>query len=201
MNDWRHGLLRPADEPPAERPLVVKVGGSLLTRPSWASALAALLAAGQGPRTIVVGGGAVVDGLRAIDAADPRPADAMHWLAVDALGITARLVAEALELPLVATPAKGTTAVLDVPRWLRGAAALPVGWHVTSDSIAALVAAGWGGGLLLAKSIPPPAAGLDALVAAGWLDPHFPEAARPLRSIAWAAPAIPSRSRCLPDGH
>lgn len=201
MSGWSRGFLRATAAAPGDRPLVVKVGGSLLTRPAWATALAELLATvGAGPRTLVVGGGPVVDGLRAIDAADPRPPAAMHWLAIEALGVTARLVAAALGLPLAAAPDAATTAVLDVPRWLRGTADLPEGWHVTSDSIAALAAVRLGGGLLLAKSVPPPAATLAALVAAGWLDPHFPEAARPLDAIAWAAPPTPTRPRRPPDG-
>ncbi|MFM8292063.1 MAG: hypothetical protein ACKOC4_10240 [Planctomycetia bacterium] len=201
MSDWIRGFLRSTGGSPGHRPLVVKIGGSLLARPAWGTALAELVASAGGPCHLVVGGGPVVDGLRTIDAADPRPAATMHWLAIEALGITARLVAEALGLQLTAAPDATATAVLDVPRWLRGTVALPEGWHVTSDSIAAVAAARLGGGLLLAKSVPPPAATLDALVAAGWLDAHFSVAARPLASIAWAAPSTPTRSRRPPDGH
>jgi hypothetical protein len=74
--------------------------------------------------------------------------------------VTARLVAAALGLPLAAAGSAAAPAVvLDVPAWLGGggrAAALPCGWQVTSDSIAALVAVEHGAGLLLAKSAPPP---------------------------------------------
>lgn len=186
---WHFGVLE--DGPPAGpgRPLVVKVGGSLLVRPRWTEAIAALLAATPGPRLLVVGGGPVVEGLRSIDAAAPQPATAMHWRAIEALGITARLVAGAAGLAVVESPGTEHTAVLDASRWLPAAAPLPEGWHVTSDSIAAVVAARVGGGLLLAKSVPPPVADLMKLAATGWVDAHFPEVAAAAGRISWAAPA------------
>jgi hypothetical protein len=117
-------------------------------------------------------------------------------LAIDALRLTARLVCEAVGLPLTATwdPAIGL-AVLDVPAWLAGndaAARLPAGWQVTSDSLAACAAEG--GGLWLAKSVPPPpcpigADPIKAAATAGWVDEHFPAVAAGLGEIGWAAPA------------
>jgi hypothetical protein len=149
----------------------------------------------------VIGGGAIVDGLRTIDAAAPQRADAIHSLAIDLLGTTARLVARALGLPLVVVPGEDPAAVLDVPRWLAAAdrhgaperrSRLPVGWHVTSDSIAALVAREIGGDLLLAKRVaPPPSADRDwltELARGGWVDDHFPTTAAGLSRIAWTAP-------------
>jgi hypothetical protein len=150
------------------------------------------VAATAGPRVLVVGGGPVVDGLRAIDAAAPRPAGVMHWLAIEALGITARLVAEATGLPLAAAPDTRDIVVLDVPRWLRLDPRLPECWHVTSDSIAAVVAARAGGGLLLAKSGPPSTTDLRHLAAAGWVDAHFPEVAGAAGRITWAAWVSPT---------
>jgi aspartokinase-like uncharacterized kinase len=186
---WRFGILHEGAPAGPGRPLVVKIGGSLLSRPGWPEAIASLMAAKPGPQLIVVGGGPVVDGLRTIDAAAPQPAAAMHWRAIEALGITARLVADAVGLPLVESPETTVAAVLDASHWLRDSPGLPEGWHVTSDSIAAVVAARAGGGLLLAKSVPPPAAGLHDLAAAGWIDAHFPEVAAAAGRITWAAPA------------
>ena len=189
---WRTGVLR--REPgatPESAGWVVKVGGSLFVRPFWPADLRDLLRHASGPLTLVVGGGAVVDGLRTIDAASPRPAAVMHGLAIAAMGVTARLVADAVGLPVVPAPTS-TTAVLDVPAWLSAspAAGLPAGWHVTSDSIAAVVAASSGGRLLLAKSSPPPRGDGDlaALAAAGWIDGHFPVVAARLTEIRWATP-------------
>lgn len=189
---WRFGVLQDGPSASPDAPLVMKIGGSLLARPGWPEAVVGLLAATVGPRVLVVGGGPVVDGLRAIDAAAPRPAAAMHWLAIEALGITARLVAEATGLPLAAAPETREIVVLDAPRWLRIDPRLPEGWHVTSDSIAAVVAARAGGGLLLAKSEPPSATDLRHLAAAGWVDAHFPEVAGTAGRITWAAWVSPT---------
>lgn len=188
---WRCGELRVAADP-VER-WVVKFGGSLLLRRRWPQELVELVAGLPGAVTVVVGGGPLVDGLRAVDAACPRPAHVMHALAIEAMGITARLVAEATALPLAAAAsAVCGRAVLDAPAWLTTPARrdrLPVGWHVTSDSIAAAVAHETAAGLLLAKRRPPPVTDLAELVAAGWVDPYLPAAAKPLIAVAWAVPA------------
>jgi len=200
MSDrWLRGILRGDRMDRSAGPLVVKVGGSLLARPRWAELIAELLAAAPWRCTVVVGGGPVVDGLRAIDAAAPQAAESMHWRAIEALGITARLVAEALDWPLVGAP-QAARGVLDVPVWLRGDTTLPAGWHVTSDSIAAGVAAATAAGLLLAKSVPPPDSGVAEVAAAGWVDAHFPVVAASLAHIAWAAPISPTPAGPLRDG-
>jgi hypothetical protein len=210
---WRCGVIRGLDDaaarvgtrgvgrlPTATTALVVlKVGGSLLSRPAWPALLVPLLAA-CGPRSccLVVGGGAVVDGLRTLDRVAAQSPELMHTLAIDGMRLTARIVAEAIHLPLTAMPPdQGRVTVLDVPAWLAEgvrSASLPIGWGVTSDAIAARVAVEHGGSLLLAKSVPPPPCpgGVDPLATlaqAGWVDDHFPIAAGPLVTIEWAAPA------------
>lgn len=195
---WRRGVIRRGgaapERGPGEGSWVVKFGGSLLLRPHWPDEFRSLVGLLAGPRTIVVGGGAIVDGLRSIDAASLRSPELMHRLAIDAMGLTARLVADAVGLPITAVPvASSGVAVLDVPSWLTAdgqAAALPVGWHVTSDSLAAAVAASCGAALLLAKSVPPAAFDLGLLADAGWIDDFFPTAAASLADIDWAAPAV-----------
>lgn len=214
---WLRGAIRPVPDrarvtraadhavtdhaaPATARPrrLVIKVGGSILSRPGWPSLLATLVRRfDRLPCRIVVGGGAVVEGLRSIDRAGPQPAALVHAVAIDAMRLTARLVSSAVGLPLAADMDEpGGPAVLDVPAWLGSspaAARLPAGWRVTSDSIAACVATEHGHGLLLVKSVPPPPCpgGTDpvaALAAAGWVDEHFPVAAAGLVEIGWAAP-------------
>jgi len=186
---WREGRL--AGHGVADgRPQVIKIGGSLLARRDWPAALAELLV-GRDEPLVVVGGGSVVDGLRAVDAVCPRPPRLMHELAIAAMGITGRLVGDALGLPVIqaAGPPGG---VLDVAAWLaeNPPADLPASWEVTSDSLAALVARDTGRSLVLVKSVPPPA-GLDlaALAAVGWVDAHFPRVAAHHAEITWAAPA------------
>lgn len=203
---WTTGDLVVAATPPAAAALVVKFGGSLFTRPSWPHDLRALrdllarLAETSCGCLVVVGGGPLVDGLRRMDAVSPQPARLMHDLAIACMGTTAEVVAAALGLPRVADPLElgaGATAVLDPVRWFAACPlgrGLPVGWQVTSDSIAARVA-GERGRLLLAKSTPPPAHALAAadplraLSASGWVDDHFPAAAAGLAAVSWAAPA------------
>ena len=193
---WIFGELRSTG---GDSPLeIVKVGGSLLARPGWPSLLTELVHARSARRSvlIVVGGGAIVDGLRVIDAAAPGAPPTTHALAVDLMGTTARLVADALALPIVPEPGADSAEVLDAARWLAAEgrlARLPIGWHVTSDSIAALVATETAGDLLLAKRIAPPPSSdsegpLVGLSRGGWVDAHFPLAAARIGRIGWAAP-------------
>jgi hypothetical protein len=183
---------------------VIRFGGSLLGRADWPELAASLLdgpilfgAVGR-PRTIVVGGGGVVEGLRDIDRKRSLDLRLVHRLAIDCMGITARLVATLLGLPLVTRPVDHH-AVLDMASWLAAeparASAIPASWSVTSDSLAAAVAATVAGDLLLVKSIPPPlsqgaasAPSLEALATLGWVDGWFPEAAAGVPRIGWAAP-------------
>ncbi len=188
---WQRGIIRGQEALPSATPLVIKLGGSLLAMPDWPAAVAALLADSTRP-LVVVGGGGLVDGLRAIDAASPRPAALMHRLAIEAMSLTASLVADACRLPVVTSPGPAG-GILDAARWLASSGAggdLPVGWHVTSDSIAATAARRGSRGLLLVKSVPPPleaGGNLASLAARGWVDEHFPTAADDVQPIAWAA--------------
>ena len=191
MIAWRLGTLTGGT---MVAPLVCKLGGSLLARPAWDRDVAALLADLPSPRLLVVGGGPLVDGLRVADRAVPQNPALMHRLAIECMGHTARMVAATLDVPLVGDPGRCTAAngVLDAPRWLDHddrVGRLPVGWHVTSDSIAAVVATTHAAGLLLVKSVPPPCADLARAAAAGWVDDFFPTAAIGLGWVGWAAPA------------
>lgn len=186
---WIGGSLRSGG---VERGMVLKLGGSLLSHPEWPGLVAPLVLDQPSPLTIVVGGGEIVDALRRIDAVAPRPAAVMHQLAIAAMDVTARLVAQAIGLPLSDRVAADGPVVLQAAAWLatddRGAR-LPHDWSVTSDSIAATVAAAHGSSLLLAKRVPPDDDDLDRLAASGWVDRHFATAARTLRTIFWTAPA------------
>ena len=201
---WQHGTIRHRSRAArASTSLVIKVGGSLLGRIDWPQLVGELVsslvreAAGDRGCLLVVGGGAVVDSLRSSDAKWPQPPERMHQAAIDVMGATGWLAARLLGLPLVAELSREPgrePAVLDVPAWLGREPrleGLPVGWDVTSDSIAAFVAASEDSGLLLAKSAPPPVMGEDvcqSLADRGWLDRFFPRAAEPLDEIAWACP-------------
>lgn len=206
---WRQGILRrptgieagaftgPRHPGRPSGRVVVKLGGSLLTVSGWPAAVTSLVASLGRPAVVVVGGGAVVDGVRSLDEAAGLEPVIAHRLAIDALRITATSVAVATGLALSAYPERendGT--VLDTPAWLDEAgrfAALPVGWHVTSDSIAAQVATSLCCPLVLVKMVPPPGdGGVRVAATAGWVDPFFPEAAAGVEWIDWAVPAGPA---------
>lgn len=170
---------------------VIKLGGSLLDWPELPMRLRRWLAA-QPPATNVhvVGGGPMVEGLRTIDRAQRLSASASHWLAIEAMSLTARVLVELLpeavlvdSLAAIDPAAIQRPLVLDVLPILRAEqgsnAALPESWDVTSDSIAAHVANQLGASeLVLVKSIDSPEpADAQSLSAAGYVDPYFPRAA------------------------
>lgn len=195
-NGWHLGTIRSRVGVGDRRLLVAKLGGSLLTRPRWPEELELLLSGLQRPLLLIVGGGTVVDGLRAIDVAAPQPPRLMHRLAIEAMRLTGAIVAESLTLPVVTTTDDAhAAAILDVAAWLAthtAATHLPENWTVTSDSLAAVVADSIDADLLLVKSVSPPTAAhdLEALAAAGWVDAVFPTAAHGVAGIEWAVPTL-----------
>lgn len=194
QGDW---LQAPTTPERGHQPgLVIKVGGSLLSRSDWPERLLGLMAAVPcRPLRLVVGGGPVVDGLRRLDEASAQPAERMHRLAIHGMAVTARLVAESLGLPMLDHPASSVSCGLvdPVEALTQGLLSeLPASWEVTSDSIAAAIAAQGQHVLLLVKRVPPPAAPPPQLMAtamqAGWLDPFFERASSRLDGVAWVAP-------------
>jgi aspartokinase-like uncharacterized kinase len=143
---------------------VIKVGGSLAGDPGLPRLLETLgeLAAAGHRLLIVPGGGPFADAVRAACAAhDPGPT-AAHWMAILAMDQYAHLLAARTPgAALVVEPAEvagvlaaGRPAVLAPYAWLRAADPLPHGWDVTSDSIAAWIAARLGAPrLVLLKSV------------------------------------------------
>ena len=143
---------------------VLKVGGSLAGDPGLPRLLEALgeLAAAGHRLVVVPGGGPFADAVRAACAAhDPGPS-AAHWMAILAMDQYAHLLAARTPgAALVAGPAEvagvlaaGRPAVLAPYAWLRAADPLPHSWDVTSDSIAAWVAARLGAPrVVLLKSV------------------------------------------------
>lgn len=137
------------------RPLVVKLGGSLL---DCAPSLVPLLAAAPRPLLLVPGGGPFADAVRTLD---PAP-DAAHWMACAAMEQVGLYLAS-LGLPGVeALRVPDAPSVLLPYRLLRDCDPLPHSWRVSSDTIAAWCAAELGCELLLAKSV-------DGIVAGGVL--------------------------------
>jgi len=110
----RASLDAPCDHyPSAFNMRVVKLGGSLLIWPDWPAAFRRWLAMQPERRTVLIaGGGCAADAVRDWDRAHHlHPADA-HWLAIDAMCLTAKLAARLL-------PGAALTddwCVLDLPR-------------------------------------------------------------------------------------
>ena len=165
---------------------VVKVGGSLLDWPLLSDALHAWLSEQPPAANILLcGGGLLCDAIRRADAVHALGEEAAHWLCVDALAITARMLAAIVRDYPVADavdPSAHSGAVIfdpchflvEVEPRLPGCS-LPHHWSVTSDSIAARLAEVLEADeLVLLKSADPPAQGIPV---AGYVDAHFPVAA------------------------
>ena len=139
--------------------IVVKAGGALLAHPvHFARVLAALEEAAGATRLLIVpGGGPFADAVRAIDRRFAVAADAAHWMAILGMDQYAHLLASRLRRGTVAaSPAdiagaleRGWLPVLAPSRWLQEADPLPHSWDVTSDSIAAWIAAAVGAARLV----------------------------------------------------
>ncbi len=129
----------------------MKLGGGLLSHAGYFDrALSAIAAAAhQHPLLVVPGGGPFADAVRDVDRRYRLSDAAAHWMAVLAMDQYAHLVAARLagallvEEPadIAAALAAGRVPVLAPSRWLRAADPLPHGWDVTSDSLAAWIAA------------------------------------------------------------
>ena len=186
---------------------VVKLGGSLLDDADVAARYRRWLNTQRPARNVLlVGGGKLVEVLRRADRTHSLDESLLHWLAIDCMGINARLVAGLLpEAELVAEwnglrrrllqmlpEGKSGTLVFDVTGFMRQieprlpGTLLPHGWNVTSDSIAARVAAGLAAGeLVLLKSALPSEEPqtTQALADIGYVDESFPTIAREVRMI------------------
>jgi aspartokinase-like uncharacterized kinase len=181
---------------------VVKVGGSLFER----SNLPAMLQRwfdDELPRANVMisGGGPWADAVRQLDRRGGVTAAAAHELAIRAMSLTGWVLSRCEPTwhycdtfgALVSALAKATapvTIVFDPAELIaRHEPTLPgtplgVGWHVTSDSIAARLAEILGADeLVLLKSAPTAAATLYEAARSGYVDDHFPQAAQCLPRV------------------
>ena len=178
--------------------VVVKVGGSLLAGGSLPSLLTTLGELARTYRLVVVpGGGPFADAVREACSRHDLGASAAHWMAVLAMDQHAHLLAGLRPTARLTTgpdeiakvQAEGLLPVLSPFRWLQAVDPLPHGWHVTSDSIAAWVAARLSARrLVLLKSLEgvPGTNGdilaeapLRSLALAGIVDEHFAQAVEP----------------------
>jgi aspartokinase-like uncharacterized kinase len=178
---------------------VIKLGGSLLDLAELPGRLANLLADFARPRPVLLcGGGPTVDLIRAWDRLYAIGEEEAHWIAVRALTLNALVLERAVpRLERVESPRDfrrvwraERTPLYDAYRFLKdldepSADPLPRRWRVTSDSIAARMAALLGAPeLVLLKSITVPAGTtIEAAVKEGSVDAHFAVAARGLPRV------------------
>jgi 5-(aminomethyl)-3-furanmethanol phosphate kinase len=181
------------------RPVVIKVGGSLLDLDDLTERLTTLIGELKpSPVAIVAGGGAAADVVRAWDRRFRFDSSTSHWLAIRAVGLNEALLARVVSgcalaetwNSLAAMWREGTTAILSIGPLLRaaeeaGESMPPHSWDVTSDSIA-VWAAGWlGARLVLAKSVDAPGGSADDAIAAGLVDRWFGKAVTSGIDVDW----------------
>jgi aspartokinase-like uncharacterized kinase len=184
---------------------IIKVGGSLLGWPDLPARMAAVINArradaNSGRIALIAGGGRAADLVRELDGIHGFGDEPAHRLALHALDLTARILAEMLPDPLLidsietlqAAWGSGRVPVL-VPRLIldeieRDATdRMPPSWDVTSDSIAARIAVHVGAErLVLLKSASLPAGASRELAARlGFVDPILPIVARTLPCVEY----------------
>jgi aspartokinase-like uncharacterized kinase len=166
----------------AQAPLVLKVGGSLLESGRLARVLS-IVAKRTRPVVLVPGGGKFADEVRRSQAEHGFDDAAAHRLALFAMHQMANVIATRSPHFVPASSREEIGAVGAsglIPVWLPAAMAgedqsIPKTWDMTSDSLAAWLAA-WIGApdVALVKScVVEPAATLEELGAAGIVDPLF----------------------------
>ncbi len=138
----RDAALREAAEPlalPADtRPVIVKLGGSVVRAPELSSWLDAIVAARR-PIVVVAGGGALADEVRACQAelgfGDPA-AHRMDQLAWAIAGLRSGFVVGATEAELGAALGRGLVGVWAPYQLIAERTDIEESWRITSDSLA-----------------------------------------------------------------
>lgn len=190
---------------------VWKLGGSLLDLPDLARRIQRLHDEQFPalPVVIIPGGGLFADGVRKMDQVHQLDPLDSHHLALDAMRLTASLVGGLLKLPVTCDAQVQQATIEDwknsdsdprlhvwdvIDYWNTKQSGIeqicgeiPSDWRLTSDSIAAALAATWGAQkLVLVKSMDMPAdTTWEALAHAGAVDEVFPTVVSLLPCIEW----------------
>ncbi len=171
---------------------VIKLGGSLFDFAGIGTALQAWVADNQNLQNIVIcGGGNFVNCIRRWDEIHELSAQAAHWISIEALSITSRLLAQLLpdadltDDPQAATNADRPVIIFEPTGWLQSRFELPTSWDFTSDSIAASFAVTINSPELVLMKSTMPTGTMDPAVLSetGFVDLHFERFARQLRHI------------------
>ena len=209
-------ISRPQDwNLPTSRPVIVKLGGSLLL---WKSLPARLLdflnwCQNEGATVVLVtGGGHLANFVREMDICHKMDDRISHDLAIRAMDLTSHCLANLLpnELEVAdhfsAFPniwSRNRTPVLAPFRFIaeldrQHPQSLPPSWHITSDSIAARVAEMMGShDLILLKSRGvPPGTSIRQAVHLGLVDPMLPEISKNVPRVLLLDFRDPSAMAC-----
>lgn len=179
-------------------PVVLKLGGSLLTIPDLMNRLEAVIyRLRPSPVLIVPGGGAAADVIRDLDRKLLLSPEKAHRDSIAAMSYNAALLCrlnKSLRLVRHHDEARrvwseGHTAVLDADSFLfeqtdkTSGGSLPASWDITSDSIAAWTARNWQADrLILAKSCDAPETSFSVLCQLGMIDRAFEKTVGNLRT-------------------
>ena len=186
----------------ASGPVLIKVGGSLLSWPELPDRLARFLASGPGRDlcdrrdiVLIAGGGPAADVIRNMDQIHGLGDMKSHRLAISALDLTAEILAAIVPGSVVVHRPEslrsiwnlGKLPILSPSRFLedhddRGPDPLPSSWDVTSDSIAARIAIHLNASrlILLKSRALPQGAGRAEAASLGLVDTMFPSVASEL---------------------
>lgn len=161
---------------------VIKVGGSLLDFPPTPDRLRRWLTPRSQTRNILVaGGGQLVNRIRDWHRAGHINEERAHWMSVECMSLTAHLLQRWLGAPLILHPDQldsnpAPNVVIDVQLWLRNEVDMPVGWSLTSDSIAAGLAVHLDASeliLLKSRTVLPGTNSVQSLIEDGTVDGQF----------------------------
>lgn len=177
---------------------VIKVGGSLFDLPDLPDRLDLLLTP-NGQNVLVFGGGEEVDDLRRHAETNAISEEEAHWEAIRLMSRSA--VRQSRRWPIAKFASSfdhieqihESLTIFDAANELLndGSRTLPVGWHVTSDSIAAWAALKLTATeLILLKSVSHrESMSIQQAAECGWLDAYFPTIAKELEiagiKISW----------------
>ena len=164
---------------PAEGGLtVIKIGGGILGIPGALERVARAVAKASKTARLVVfpGGGPFADTVRDLDGRLGLTPSSAHWMAILGMDQYAHVLAEQIpgaeivegSAGIAEVHERGGVPVLAPHRWLRSADELPHTWSVTSDSLAAYIAALLGAHRLVV--IKPQEGGMELM------DAHFTRA-------------------------
>ncbi len=171
-------------------PVLVKIGGSLVSLPDLAVRINSLLQLFNGRKVLfIIGGGAAADEIRRLDECCDLAQGRAHWDAIDAMTFNSILLSRVLGfVPVVRSRDEAVTAwksqsadILNSRAFLREdhgnvSRRSPESWDVTSDSIAVTVALDWPcEEVLFCKACPPVSLQLADICNAGQLDAYMPK--------------------------